>query len=582
MTFFDAARNLSAQVQIEFPLTTETFDGDDLFRVELVEEASNIDRNPLGFVSSNQLTIALNNGDRNFTPTGSWDIRPGLKISPTITIVGAPDAPLGSFWCGDWETPTNSLEARTQAYDRLMNLLTIDVPQIPPMIDTTLGEMFARLFRGLGLDWDDYIISPALNKRVRVGWFGRDKVGSVLQQLTEAGNCFVSVNRDNKIIVMPNLTTGTSSATLNDTNVYTLNNPQRIKDIYTAVKVIYRLPYSKDANDELVKVEGIELKPGTTVLDRIDFRRNDIPIRQIDWVHIYGDYAIPDSWEVGVGDGDGTFKLGRRGEDIYNVAIDATVDITRQIDMDETFSMPQYVYDLFIFLFGVGAVTEEATQWTGDIAYDADADTAETELETLYGADNVEVVKRGTRFRIVFKLDIGDSRLVADFDNLNTTLIDGWLTQLREYAPIMGTEITSVSYGATDITVTVHNPNPYSETINLLVKGIGTGWHDAHKVEVNQARVDDYGYRELSQENQYIQTSDLATEYAESLLSYVSDPLANFEIDYRGDPNIQVGDIVTVQSDKHNIPATLVMPRRIDTVFDGSLRSKILARRVVV
>jgi hypothetical protein len=467
-------------------------------------------------------------------------VRPGLEIRPYLTVTDGlgttGEIPLGKFWCGEWDTPTNSLEAKTVAYDRLMNIITLDTPQIPVMTNTTIGQMFARLFRALEFEWNEYIISPALNQHVRVGWFPRDKVGQSLQLLAEAGNCYVSVNRDNQIVVMPNLKSGESIKTYTDKdNIFVINNPQRILDIYTAVKVVYRLPYLKDPDDALLRVDKIFIPANsTTVLDRIDFKADDIPIMQINWVYIYGNYNVPE---------------------------------TQFLDLDGATG-------------GTFALDDGSNNWTVGIAFDASAETIKAELEALYGEGNVEVKGRNGEFTITFTLNIQDSGLIANF----STLVGAELPSLRitqPYKPPMKSKVIDISYGATDITLTIQNDGDEDEEINIQVKGIGTGYHDSHRVAKDQGLIDQYGHKELPQENPLVQDRLLAEEYSQLILSFVSDPMVNFEVSFRGDPSLEVGQIITIENEADEIEAVQIVPRRISLSYDrGNLKSNMSGRKV--
>lgn len=426
-------REINAEIEIEFPEGTVLFTGDDIMNMNLLKESSAVGGNPLGFVASNELTISLNNADRRFTPSNPdrvYTVKPGLKISPflTIKLPDGPDAriPLGVYWCGDWDTPSNTIVASTVCHDRLINILNIDTPQIPPMTDTYIAEMFGELFRKIGLSPHDYMISAGLTQPIRVGWFPRESVGASLQLLSEAGNCFVTTNRDNQIVVRPNLTDRNAVDTYTDDDMlFSVNNPQRINDIFSAVKVGYRLPYLKEPNVQLVRADRILIPTGTTTLDRIDFNADDIPIMQINWVHLFNN------------------------------------------------------------------------RWA-------------------------RVVTGG------------------------------------------------ISFGATDISLVVENSN-VPEEVDLQVEGIGTGHHKAHRVAVNQSAVDMVGHLELFLENPLIQQHTIAQDYADKVLEYVSDPLAVFTIDWRGDPLREIGDILYIQSATDKIPLTKIIVHKIELRYDGGL-----------
>ena len=510
-------------------------------------------------------------------PDQPLQTKPGLKMRPFVQITDADQAhdevALGTFWCGEWDTPTNSLEARTTGYDRLMSILTVDTPQIPVMINTTIGQMFARLFRALGLDWTEYIISPALSQSIKVGWFPRDKVGQSLQLLAEAGNCYINVNRNNQIVVMPNTKAGQPSKlyTEND-SIFSVNNPQKFLDIYTAVKVVYRLPYLKDPDNTLIRVDNIMIPPGTTTLDRIDFKPDDTPIMQVDWVYLYGDYNLPEIYNLYLGDSTGgTFKLGK--------VVIPEEDFVQSSVAEITFQGINTVTGE-----GEGSYTppEEDIIWSSSIAYDIDAESLQGILESLYGFSSINVSKHNEVFTITFPLNEGKNYLRSDFSGL-TGETDPYLLVNQEYVPPMNSKIINggISYGATDITLTIENSGNTTEYINIEVKGVGTGFHNSHRVALKEDLIAEYGHKELPLDNPLIQDRSLAQSYSEFILEYVSDPLNRFELDLRGDPTLEVGSIVAISSLVDEIDYTRIVAKTIRSTYIPGYRSNVSSRRAL-
>ena len=686
-SFWATERQISARVEIDFPapLGTVIFEDEDIISMTLLEEASGDSRSPLGFVTANQISLSLANTNRRFTPSNPdrvYNVRPGLEIRPYILIQGPaiePYAyPLGTFWCDDWDTPSDSMEASTIGHDRLMEMLNKDTPQIPVMLDTTIREMFGRLFRSLNLEIDEYIINPRLSQPVKVGWFPRTTVGQSLQLLAEAGNCFVTVNRHNQISVQPNfgiylhrgedfsdtnigleatyigtpegnienafdesldssyypnsvecmveidfglneyrqlekitmwgaadtttardfrfegsidknlwipLTENTlipndtqqefifennnmfryyrlsvfsnylgNRTRIHDVRLYervleppylftdedmvnSINNPQRTTEIYTAAKVEYRIPFLKEASSELLRADKIlipsTVETGALELDRIDFRPEDVPVRQIKHIFLFTAENVGEIQELSLQNvTGGTFLLGN------------------------------------------------GTAWTGPIAYDASATVIQTALEGVYGDGNVEVSQAAIEvFNIEFPLSLGNSDLEADFSTL-TDNEDAILVIVRPYKGLMTSQHINTSFGATDISLWIAN-EATAEQVDIQVTGIGTGYHSSHRIAIRQEAVDLYGYRELELANPLIQDQTVAEHYREDLLNFVSDPLATFFLDYRGHPGVLIGRPIRIMSTIDKVPEAIVVPRRIQLVYDGGLSSTIKARRAI-
>jgi len=542
------SRKWSAKVEIDFPEGTAKFDDDDIASISLLEEAHTTGQNPLGFITSNELTISLHNQDRRFTPANpahDYDVRPGLEVRAYLvlklpdTIYPESDAeiPLGTFWTDEWDTPSDSMEATVTCHDRLLQIINLDTPQIPVMVDTTIGQMFGRLFRALGLEPDeDYVVSPALTQKVKAGWWERDVVGNSLQVLAEAGNCFVTVNRDNQIVVLPNVKVNPEEDDeYTEDELFTINNPQRILDIYTAVKMQYRIPYLKEPG-QLVRADNIFIPAGRVILDRIDFKPDDIPVMQIDWVHLYGRDQQTEIWDLSLGGATGgNFKL---GDSDLGLETEALADIV-------------------------------------------DAGTIEIELRDVYGEDHgIKVTGEAGIFEFTFTFDQGRTFFYADFTNL-TGATQPILLRRRVHIGPVQSRVEVISYGATDIILQISNEGEVDEEISIEIKGIGSGHHLGHGVVINGPAIIEYGHRELSCENHLIQSQALAKAYSEMLVEYLSDPLAKVEYDYRGDPLVTVGSIITVGSVIDKIPAGMITVHRAELRYDGGLDSSIVGRRVI-
>ena len=140
--------------------------------------------------------------------------------------------------------------------------------------------------------------------------------------------------------------------------------------------------------------------------------------------------------------------------------------------------------------------------------------------------------------------------------------------------------VVSVEYGAWTITVAIANAGD-QETVELEVIGQDVDFITVPYTAQDSAAIAEFGFKELSIDNRLIQGSQIAQSYATSLLSYVLDPLVNFDLEIRGDPAIEVGDIVQIQDPSDLIGSVDVVPVRITLDFDGGLSASARARKPV-
>jgi hypothetical protein len=272
------------------------FEDEGITKISLLEESHAESGNPLGAVSSNELTVGFDNSDRAFTPTNEGSpyygkLRPNILVRAHLgleTSAGVFEyVPLGVFRTGDWSAPSGSVEATVTCYDRLYELGEKDVPMLPVRRNTTIYKMFEALFKALGLDsGDDYEIDISLNQRIVLGWLPKGKVRDALQVLAVAGNCNVTSSRHGQIAVRSNFASGEPVTVLTDNDqVVTAENPQRYLDTYSAVKVAYKMPYLKKSTS-LLKIESLAVPHGGITLQEIEFTSG--PVATVDQVRLIG------------------------------------------------------------------------------------------------------------------------------------------------------------------------------------------------------------------------------------------------------------------------------------------------------
>jgi hypothetical protein len=112
-----------------FPIITETYYGDDLLLVHLLEEREfSTGSLPIGNISANEITVRVVNEDNKFD-SGNIEspvynlVRPNRRIKSWIGIE-LPDqsiewVPLGTFWSGEWAVSEQDQYAETTGRDRL-------------------------------------------------------------------------------------------------------------------------------------------------------------------------------------------------------------------------------------------------------------------------------------------------------------------------------------------------------------------------------------------------------------------------------------------------------------------------------
>lgn len=266
-----------------------TFEGtDDIVSISLLEEACAESDSPLGALSSNELTITLNNKGHRFTSTNTISpyyskLIPNVKVKAYLGLEIEPDVfeyvNLGTYKSQDWDTTSSDVEVSTVCHDRLYDLGLLDCPSIPVIQNTTIYNMFVYLFRSLGLSETEYEIDTSLNYPLQYSWFVKGKVKENLQKLAEGGSCLVYVLRNNDKIRVRNIFSGyTRVGYLDDsTQINRASIPQRYTKTYNKVGVTKKTPFVRNT-EQILQLDNILVEPGISTLSKAEFSTGPIAI----------------------------------------------------------------------------------------------------------------------------------------------------------------------------------------------------------------------------------------------------------------------------------------------------------------
>jgi len=141
--------------------------------------------------------------------------------------------------------------------------------------------------------------------------------------------------------------------------------------------------------------------------------------------------------------------------------------------------------------------------------------------------------------------------------------------------------VASVQYGANTITVVITNTG-VNETVTLEVTGQAVGLINSVLTKEDANLVTTWGRRQLVIDNDLIQSADTALSYAVPLLQYLKDPSVNFSLSIRGDPAIEINDIIEIQDPTDKIGTVDIVPIRINIDYDGALSATVEARKPIV
>ena len=201
-----------------FTSIREVYETGDLVSLRLLEEREASQGSlPVGNISSNEITLTLNNEDKKFdidnenSPLKNL-LKPNRRIQVwlgTETSSGEEWVPLGTFWSLDWDSPDDTLEATVTARDR-MELLRKGTYQTSQVLtNKSLYELAEAVLQDAGLTSDEYIIDTDLQSIVvPYSWFNPMSHREALRRIAEAGLAAAFQNRDGKIQIESFLISG--------------------------------------------------------------------------------------------------------------------------------------------------------------------------------------------------------------------------------------------------------------------------------------------------------------------------------------------------------------------------------------
>lgn len=180
-----------------FTSIQEIYEGDDVLLISLLEEREVSQGSlPVGNISSNEITIRLNNEIRKFD-VGNPDsplyglIKPNRRIKAWLGVEkddGTKEwVPLGIFWCGDWEAPEDDIYAQTRGRDRLELLRKSTYSTSQVQINKTLYDLAVAVLQDAGLKPDEYWVDTELQEFVvPYAYFEPQSHREALRKIAEA------------------------------------------------------------------------------------------------------------------------------------------------------------------------------------------------------------------------------------------------------------------------------------------------------------------------------------------------------------------------------------------------------------
>lgn len=159
-----------------FTSIQEIYEGDDILSLSLLEERNSGNGSiPIGNISSNEITLTLNNKTRKFDAGNTKSslykmLKPNRRIKAWLGIKkdnGEKElVPLGTFWSGDWDVPEDNLYVKTVGTDKFKFLNESDYNNTTLRVDLSLYDLASEILEDAGLSKEEYWVDEELEDYV--------------------------------------------------------------------------------------------------------------------------------------------------------------------------------------------------------------------------------------------------------------------------------------------------------------------------------------------------------------------------------------------------------------------------------
>lgn len=501
------------------------YEGEDIISINLLEERDTGDGGiPVGNITSNEITVTLNNKSRIFDVGNTQSplnnlLKPNRRIQAWLGIEKGDKTkefvPLGMFWGGDWDVPEDGVTAKVVGRDRFKFLEETVYENKVARHNMSLYDLAIDILIDAGSSENEYWVDPGLKDYVIP--YVKMEAQSHREALRKVANaCLGQVycNRQNII---------------------------RVEGVKTADE-FYEVSVSENANVSYPNqlIDGIEKPDGLYAsLDG-------------SWI-LDGSYALAPEVE--------SLQMGWWGNQLS--------------DSEGNFSAPYPKATLNFLGKAIEAVKVVGDSQRGEYPVDY--------VIKVYDIDNNLLSEQ----KVSNNTEVSNTTLIPE-NPTNATKIEVEITKWSHagrQAKLL--EIKDVPYKV-EITpehyFRKNNPAKYSEMANYIEVIAQPVDNEGNKLEEIKVIVKDDDsivqnglIRFPFPSNLLIQTESRALEIANTLLENFKDPKRSLKLEWRGNPALLLGDIVSVidKSEKNDYKVI-----RQELEYAGYLRARLSGRRM--
>lgn len=140
-----------------------------------------------------------------------------------------------------------------------------------------------------------------------------------------------------------------------------------------------------------------------------------------------------------------------------------------------------------------------------------------------------------------------------------------------------GVVLQELKYGTHQVSILLNNPTAKAQVVTLAMTGVYVAFT---KRELLGLSAKPLSKKQLDISNELIQTAEHAQALMNVLLPSITDPFALFELEVRGNPAVELGDVIKIEAPSVKIATTDIQIYRSTIRYDGSLEGTMTGRRV--
>lgn len=548
-----------------FTSVQQTYLAGDILEISLIEEREVLQNTlPVGSISANEIKIRLSNEDRRFDADNAQSplyelLKPHRRIRAWLAAV-LPDGteeyvPLGLFWSTEWQAEDDTVEASVVARDRLELLRKSTYQSSQVLQNQSLYDLAVLVLADAGLDPEEYWVDPALQSiTVPYAWFEPVSHREALRRIAEAGLAQVYSDRDGILrvecqdagnaIFNPSMTVDSNGDGLADGwNRWGANT------VLSVTADGQRVQGSGGASCGVVQRNRLPVKQGDTVYISFEVRQGSAGATFLP-NYLYVMYDVP-----------GNVGMGSRGADLsYYTDLGGgwlRFDYAWTANKDGTIGLllggyppAGQMYDAIFRNAYLSHQPRVALDITPDEYYrlanpmrpNQVANEVIVSTSPLRPADVPEQVYRSNE---PIQVPAGKAVTVTVYYQ-KTPVIDAIAS--LDGAPA-GVAITQATYYGWGAEVTIQNTGGTDADVILVVIGRPLSVQNRERaVARDEASIIENGVlRYEFPALPLVQSLAVAQEIADRVLASAKDARRDLEIDWRGNPSLELGDVVRVK-----------------------------------